>query len=124
MPVSHLTDSVATMLASALNTVTEGSFSHLTTSEAELLARLVTEMTGEAYSHLTTGTETLWELMLTQAASDGITFNRLTQSNEEIMAIIANGVSSGGGEEYEGPLLFLNGKQLTLNGKYLSLGGA
>lgn len=105
MPVSHLTSSVAEMLASALNTVTEGSYSHLTTSEAEMLALLVSEMTGQSYSHLTTSVETLWELLLTQAASDGITFNRSTQSNEEIAAIIANGVTApGGGEEYEGPL--------------------
>jgi hypothetical protein len=121
MPVSHLTNSVAEMFASALNTLTGGSFSHLTTSEAEMLARIVSEMTGQEYSHLTTSRDTLWELLLTQATTDGIAFDRNTQSNEEIAAIISNGVS-GGGDEPENALVLDSEGTLTLDGEVLTLG--
>ncbi|HEU4769899.1 MAG TPA: hypothetical protein VFS77_21215 [Pyrinomonadaceae bacterium] len=101
MLVSHLTDSVATMLASALNTLTGGSFSHLTTGEDELLARVVSEMTGQSYSHLTTSRDALWALMLGQATTDGISFDANTQGPQQIMAVIANNVYGGEEEGYE-----------------------
>lgn len=122
MPVSHLTNSVPEILAFGLNEATGGSYSHLMTSEDQMLALLVSEMTGQEYSHLTTGRETLWELLLTQAALDGITFDRNTESNEQIAANIANNVSAGGGGEPENALVLDAEGTLTLDGEVLTLG--